>query len=185
MTRDDASNLVSSLFDTWYVSVVRYAGRLCENSDFAQDIVQEAFIELYRNLAKGTGIQFPKAWMLCVVRRIALREMRRYRLDSFYESLDMLDSTPVGWVDADVAGLEYDEISRMFSRLTPREQEVLLLRMEALKYREIGAQLGISANSVNTLLVRAIHKLQSTVAGADGHGKRQGREVGRHVAKPL
>lgn len=52
------------------------------------------------------------------------------------------------------------DIRRLLSVLTPREEEVLLLRLEALKYREIADQLGISVNSVNTLLARALRKLQ-------------------------
>jgi len=41
---------------------------------------------------------------------------------------------------------------------------VLLLRLEALKYREIAEQLGISMNSVNTLLARALRKLEDATA---------------------
>ena len=56
------------------------------------------------------------------------------------------------------------EIRSLLSVLSPREEEVLLLRLEALKYREIADQLGISINSVNTLLARALRKLQETVS---------------------
>jgi DNA-directed RNA polymerase specialized sigma24 family protein len=38
---------------------------------------------------------------------------------------------------------------------------VVLPRLQSLKYREIGAQLGIGAKSVCTLLTRAIRKLRS------------------------
>jgi RNA polymerase sigma factor (sigma-70 family) len=55
---------------------------------------------------------------------------------------------------------ESTDIRNLLSVLSPREEEVLLLRLEALKYREIADQLGISMNSVNTLLARALRKLQ-------------------------
>ena len=48
--------------------------------------------------------------------------------------------------------------------LSRREEEVLLLRLEAMKYREIADHLGISMNSVNTLLARALRKLQTAAA---------------------
>ena len=54
----------------------------------------------------------------------------------------------------------FADIRSLLSVLSPREEEVLLLRLEALKYREIAEQLGISMNSVNTLLARALRKLQ-------------------------
>jgi DNA-directed RNA polymerase specialized sigma24 family protein len=44
--------------------------------------------------------------------------------------------------------------------------EVLLLRAEALTYREIGNELGIAATSVGTLLARALKKLQTSTAVA-------------------
>jgi RNA polymerase sigma factor (sigma-70 family) len=48
--------------------------------------------------------------------------------------------------------------------LSRREEEVLLLRLEAMKYREIADQLGISMNSVNTILARALQKLRKVAA---------------------
>jgi RNA polymerase sigma factor (sigma-70 family) len=59
---------------------------------------------------------------------------------------------------------KFAEIRSLLSVLSPREEEVLLLRLEALKYREIADQLGISINSVNTLLARALRKLQAAVS---------------------
>jgi RNA polymerase sigma factor (sigma-70 family) len=56
--------------------------------------------------------------------------------------------------------LKLGDIRDLLSVLSPREEEVLLLRLEALKYREIADQLGISMNSVNALLARALRKLQ-------------------------
>ena len=56
------------------------------------------------------------------------------------------------------------EIRGLLSVLSPREEEVLLLRLEALKYREIADHLGISMNSVNTLLARALRKLQTAMS---------------------
>ncbi len=56
------------------------------------------------------------------------------------------------------------DVRDLLSVLSPREEEVLLLRLETLKYREIAEQLGISINSVNTLLARALRKLQEATS---------------------
>lgn len=56
------------------------------------------------------------------------------------------------------------DVRSLLAVLSPREEEVLLLRLEAMKYREIADQLGISMNSVNTLLARALRKLQQAIA---------------------
>ncbi len=49
------------------------------------------------------------------------------------------------------------------SLLSPREEEVLMLRLASLKYREIGEELGIATRAVSTLLARALAKLQAAV----------------------
>ena len=60
----------------------------------------------------------------------------------------------------------------------------MLLRMESLKYREIASELGISINSVATLLARALRKLTQTVI-LPSHSISAGEEVGRRVQKTL
>jgi len=60
----------------------------------------------------------------------------------------------------------YDPTVLPLTSLTPREQEVVLLRLSSLKYREIGARLNISAKTVSVLLTRAVRKLRQAVPGA-------------------
>jgi RNA polymerase sigma factor (sigma-70 family) len=62
--------------------------------------------------------------------------------------------------------IDCDRVRAHMDLLSVREQEVLLLRLESMKYREIAAALGISINSVNTLLARALTKLQTALAPA-------------------
>jgi len=77
-----------------------------------------------------------------------------------HEPLDDLEIAGEGPTDLSLLG----DIRSLLSLLSPREEEVLLLRLEAFKYREIAEQLGISMNSVNTLLARALRKLQQATA---------------------
>jgi len=149
----DATDLVTALFDRWYMSLVRYALRTTENYAVAEDLAQDTFMQLYQALRAGKSIEHPKAWTICVLRRTMNRQMRD---DVLLEPLDELEIA--GIAPAELSGIW--DIQKLLSLLSPREEEVLLLRLEALKYREIAEQLGISMNSVNTLLARALRKLQ-------------------------
>lgn len=161
MTEADASSLISSLFENWYPTLVRYAYRLTRNTALAQDAVQDSFMLLYRELATNKMIHNPRAWTLCVVRREVARQMRAYGLrEVSYEGTDLNNVARSPRADDPDLGLEYDAIEGALGHLSPREQEVFLLRMECLKCREIAAELGISINSVTTLLARALRKLQ-------------------------
>ena len=157
MNRQEASDLVTSLYESWYPALVRYACRLTGSSAFAQDAVQQVFMDLYSGLVDGQRIAHPKAWTISVLRRQIAANWAKLPET---EPLNLLEHENLAPVQPDV----YSEtVPKLLSCLTPREQEVLMLRMEAYKYREIAQCLGISQNSVNTLLSRAISKLQKVM----------------------
>jgi RNA polymerase sigma factor (sigma-70 family) len=153
----DATDLVATLFDRWYMSLVRYALRTTANYEIAEDLAQETFMQLYQALRAGKSIEHPKAWTICVLRRAMSRQMKDRTV---HEPLD--ESEIAGSAQNERPGLM--DIRSLLSVLSPREEEVLPLRLEALKYREIADQLGISMNSVNTLL--AAHYEAPTSYGA-------------------
>ena len=164
MTRDDATAVVNALFDSWYEAMVRYAARLTGSVDEAEEIVQEAFLALFDELVTGKTIVNPRAWTFCVVRRGAGRSVEHHLKREV--PLDEIDLQDTG---AALPGLYADgDLERMLAVLTRRETEVVMLRLESMKYREIGVTLGISSNSVNVLLARALRKLQAFVTPARG-----------------
>jgi len=129
MDRQQASDLVTSLYESWYSALVRYACRVTGSSAAAQDAVQQSFMALYRALVQGQQIAYPKAWTLCVLRR----EMAaNWEESADTEPLGDLNDCTLAQVDPERHG---EDIPKLLSYLTPREQEVLMLRMEAYKYR--------------------------------------------------
>jgi RNA polymerase sigma-70 factor (ECF subfamily) len=159
LNREEVNLLLDQLFDEWYPMLHRYAARLTGDAALGEDAVQEAFMALYREFARGRKIANPRAWLLCVTRREVHRQMRARLKAGQPETAEILEllSPP----QDPVAGLEADEIARSLSCLSVREEEVLLMRLEAMKYQEIAAELGITANTVGTLILRAIRKLQA------------------------
>jgi RNA polymerase sigma factor (sigma-70 family) len=106
-------------------------------------------MQLYQILRSGKEIEHPKAWTLCVLRRAVLRQMQER---SLFEQLDEIEIAPDWLTD----GTDASVLQNLLRLLSPREQEVVLLRLEAIKYREIADRLGISMTSVNTLLACAL-----------------------------
>ncbi len=163
MKPSEASALLSSYFDTWYSSLVRYAYVMTGSLQPSEDLVQDVFLRLYGELRSGKSIENPRAWMFCVLRHEIGREHSRRASEVVDEALAIEHSDLLSQADApfDIdKQLELDEVSNLMVLLTPREQEVLLLRMASLKYREIAERLDISSSAVNALLARAIKKLR-------------------------
>jgi RNA polymerase sigma-70 factor (ECF subfamily) len=153
----EATELVAALFDRCYTQLVRYAVRSVTEHDLAEDLVQDAFTQLYGALRSGKCILYPKAWAMCVLRRAIYRHVQE-RFD--HEQLEDYEHIPTSDHESTCLSL----IADYLSVLSRREEEVLLLRLEAMKYREIADQLGISMNSVNTILARALQKLKKIAA---------------------
>ena len=173
MDEIEATELVAALFDSCYTQLVRYAVRSVIDHDLAEDLVQDAFMQLYGALRSGTCIRYPKAWAMCVLRRAITRHVQK-RFD--HEQLE--DNEQIQNSDREPACLSL--IADYLCVLSRREEEVLLLRLEAMKYREIADQLGISINSVNTLLARALQKLKKVAAQ---HAMKE--SVSRHEKKTV
>jgi RNA polymerase sigma-70 factor (ECF subfamily) len=171
--RDSPKDVVSSLFGDWYAPLLRYACRATGRLETAEDLVQEAFTELYRALIGGKAVENPKAWTLCVVRRRIIdqqREQARHGgpILSLSEVGEVAEPRPTEAYPA----WEEDSISRLLAPLSAREEEVLLLRVKGLKYRQIASALEISTNSVKTLLARGIRKMQRAAGNTIQTGSR-------------
>jgi RNA polymerase sigma-70 factor, ECF subfamily len=154
----EASKLLTECFDSWYSTLVRYAHGVTGDLTVAEDLVQEVFLRFYRGLRQGTEIEKPRAWMFCVLRhdlskhlRAKGRETSISRSELEEVAVRQTDNSPLD----DSAG-----ISQLFDVLTTREQEVLVLRLASLKYREIASRLEISGSAVNAMLARAVKKLR-------------------------
>lgn len=164
MNAEQAAEYVDALYEAWYLPLLRHACRLVRQPSSAEELVQETFLDLYRALSDGKTIEFPKAWTMCVIRRKAIDlGSEPFGAERLYETLDSSECAG-DWISAVDNTIDCARLRAHMDLLTVREQEVLLLRLESMKYREIASSLGISINSVNTLLARALAKLQQALA---------------------
>lgn len=153
---DPIRALLEDLFATWYPLLVGHCRRLLGDHARAEDCAQQALCELHRLLIAGKSVDNPRAWSLVVARRIAFKDHQEARI------LTQIDLGHEMVVDhaAPVSGTREEEFPQMLAVLTPREEAVLMLRLESLKYREIAERLDITPSTVNTLLARALEKLE-------------------------
>ncbi len=162
MEQGEASKLVESLFESWQPYLANYAFDLTNSFESAEDLVQETFMALYRELRGGRHIEHPRAWMLAVVRNLASVSVRNQRRRGEVLTppgdLDLLPGQEARPNEPDVGA-----ITQYLTVLSKREAEALLLRVECHRYREIASKLGISHKTVASLLARALRKLKSQV----------------------
>ncbi len=178
MDQDHATTLVDELFESWYPHLVGYATRLTGQRPSAEEVVQDTFLDLYKALRAGQSVRHPKAWAMSVVRHKAFDRRREpFGIDQEHETLEGDAGSVFSWCDQLHTAIDCQRVHSHLGLLSVREEEVLMLRLQSMKYREIAESLGISINTVNTLLARAVEKIQNAMAD-DRDRKRTGRAAG-------
>jgi RNA polymerase sigma-70 factor (ECF subfamily) len=133
------------------------------NADVALDIMQEAFMRLWRQWQDGSDIVNPRAWLLRVARNLA----EDHAKSSFRRNGTQPPQTMNGVSGHDPMPLDHLERQETFGqlraemeRLAPPDREILTLRY-ALDYNaaEIADILEINSTAVHMRLSRARQRL--------------------------
>jgi RNA polymerase sigma-70 factor (ECF subfamily) len=144
--------------EVWALAYARWL-----NADIALDIMQEAFLRLWKQWNEGEAILNPRAWLLRVARNLA----EDYAKSAFRRNGTHPPQTMNGVRSHDPLPLELLEREETFTQLrgeleqlSQADREILTLRY-ALDYNanEIADLLGINATAVHMRLSRARQRL--------------------------
>ena len=128
----------------------------------AQEAAQEVFLRLYATLKKGEEIDSPRAWVFRVAHNYGLKVRERQASEEpFHPGLESRLSALGANPEGDL--LERERMLRFHHAvegLSEQQKRCLFLRMEGLRYPEIGSALGISASAVGEFLRRAMVRLK-------------------------
>lgn len=162
---------VKQYFEQLREPVFRYLITTFSVSSQAEEITQEAFLQLYRCLKDGQTIQNVRAWIFRVAHNLAINQIKSRQ---FIEPVD-----DAGWdelqhsladknLNPEQTLLQKEKLNRLrkaISRLTLVERECLNLRTKGFRYREISEILEIGTTTVADTLYRVIEKLAKETNG--------------------
>jgi RNA polymerase sigma-70 factor (ECF subfamily) len=127
------------------------------------DIIQESYTIL-AELEQVDTIRHPRAYLFQVARSVVTRHVRRARIVPIHvvDDLDRLDQ-PDDAASPEQYAIDRDELNhlaRAIAAMPLKTREAFILRrVEGLPQRAIAAQMGISENTVETHISRAIRFL--------------------------
>jgi RNA polymerase sigma-70 factor (ECF subfamily) len=137
--------------------------RFTSSDSEAQDLTQEVFLRVFRNLKSfraGEGSLL--IWLTRLTRNLLIDHYRRTKLDRATDSID--DQLPVleerslagSRTDGILAGREAGELLQAaLQKLSPELRETVILRdVEELEYKEIAEVLGVPEGTVKSRLNR-------------------------------
>jgi RNA polymerase sigma-70 factor (ECF subfamily) len=153
---------VAQLFEEARDDVFRYLLNLGLYPPQAQEATQEVFLRLYTVLKKGEQIENARGWIFRVAHNLGLKiRARESSQGPFDPDLESRLAGPA--MDPEQNLLEREQTVRFHQavqRLSEQQRRCLMLRLEGLRYPEIGSVLGISTSAVGEFLRRAISRLK-------------------------
>jgi RNA polymerase sigma-70 factor (ECF subfamily) len=153
------------LYHRYEGAVYRYAYRLLENADDADDVRQETFVRAYQALSRFRGDASFKTYLLTICNNLCrdrqrLRQRRPEREYGLSVPETALNQTAFSGAENPLLLLERaataETVRKAMNRLAPAHREILLLRhVEDLSMEEIATVLGCSRVSAPVRLFRA------------------------------
>jgi len=164
--------------------VLRIALNVLHKTEDARDVYQEAFLKIYKNLARFRFECSFYTWVYRIVTNVCLDHLRRRSCrpedqapavlansNGDVPSGDFFDRQQELGASSDperrMRGLEIGRrISSALDRLTPRERMVFEMKhYQGLKLRAIGEALGTTEETAKNSLFRATRKLRAELEG--------------------
>jgi RNA polymerase sigma-70 factor (ECF subfamily) len=162
-----------------YVSpIYKFSYRYVRNGPDAEDIVQETFVRIWKNLKKFDQSKSFKTWAFAIAKNASLDLLKKKRPMTFSqigEEDDAVDAVLAPYVavadasdDAFDQGLLKKDFDAVLAKLPDNYRDVMVLRYtDNLKFREIADRLGEPIDTVKSRHRRGLALLRSMMSDGD------------------
>ncbi|ART77843.1 RNA polymerase subunit sigma-24 [Sutcliffiella horikoshii] len=152
----------------YHVPIHQYTERLLKDSKKAEDVVQETFIRLLKQLKSKQIPTYPKAWLY----RVASNICKDYWRSAQYRSEDTAKEEMPVTVDQQASVIEiYErqetrkEMLASLKNLSESQQQIVTLRFyQDMKLKEIADILDLPLGTVKSNLFHALKKLKGVLS---------------------
>jgi len=147
-------------FTLHHRAVFRTARAVVRDSALAEDVTQEVFLRLYRNLDATPGEELLRAWLLRVTLNVARNTVRGSTRSMVRDHEYHRESTDFGSGFVEAPEEEYErqvaiqEARRALDKIKEPMRSCLLLKQQGLSYKEIATSLSLKETNVGSLVAR-------------------------------
>jgi RNA polymerase sigma factor (sigma-70 family) len=162
-------------FTLHHRAVFRTARAVVRDSALAEDVTQEVFLRLYRNLDSTPGEDLLRAWLLRVTLNVARNTVRGNTRSMVRDNEYHKESVETGFfVDAPEEDYErkvaIEEARRALDKIKEPMRSCLLLKQQGLSYKEIATTLSIKETNVGSLVARGRKEFARVYGKIGGRG---------------
>ena len=156
-------NAAEELIKRYYTSILRYCRWHCSNLEKAEDLTQETFLKLFKNLSGYKGKKKFKAYLYTIANHLCIDESRKVE---FYP---LEDEENIVHEYNDIVRLEdRAEISYFLNFLSSEQREAVILRFgEQLSFGEIAKVMGCNMRTAQSRVRNALKIMRKEVKKMD------------------
>ena len=134
------------LITRYYASILRYCRWHCSSVEKAEDLTQETFYKLFKNISGYKGKRKFKAYLYTIANRLCIDESRKKPLYSIEDEEIIIDECD------DILRMEDKaEVNYLLSTLSPEQREAIILRFgEQLEFHEIAKVMGCNMRTAQS-----------------------------------
>lgn len=152
-----------TLYERYCKAMYTVAYRITSNFEDAGEVLQDAFLQVFRHIGDFEQRSTLGAWIKTIVVRSAISHLRRRKL-AFVELSPKHEDQQVDWGST---GLEIDYLERAIQALPEGARAVFVLaEIEGFAHREIASMLEISEGTSKSQLHYAKAKLRESLTAA-------------------
>lgn len=152
------------LFELYYDRLVAYIVTYNHDKMSAEDIVQQSFVNLWKDKDKLDEIRSPKNYLYAIAYNRYIDSVRKEKrkikmFDAVYERAlrDRIEE------DREILDKRIEKMNSIINSLPPRCQEVLKMnKVQGLRYKDIAEALGISVKTVENQMGIAFKKIRKS-----------------------
>ena len=142
----------------------RIAWRFLRDDEGAEDVAQEAFVKVYKNIGRFEERSSLYTWIYRITVNLALNRLKRDRFRQMIPLGDMVRSDPSPRADparAAVSSEIAERIDEAIRSLPEKQRAVFTLKFhEGLSHKEIAAVVGCSEGTSKANYFHAVRKLR-------------------------
>ncbi|HMU34748.1 MAG TPA: sigma-70 family RNA polymerase sigma factor [Pyrinomonadaceae bacterium] len=149
-------------------TVFRAARSVVADPGIAEDVTQETFIRLYKNLDSLDNDEMLKPWLIRVAINLARNAVRgtmraNTREDNYVKEYGPQERSSVEMDFEENAGV--NDIYRALAHVKEPLRSCLVLKQQGLSYKEIATSLDLNVASIGTFVARARQEFSKYYSG--------------------
>lgn len=161
-------------FTLHHRAVFRTARALVRDAGLAEDVTQEVFLRLYKNMDSTPKDELLRAWLLRVTMNVARNTLRGQSRatarEDEYAKQAAVDGAFTAEPELDFERrAQIEEARRALEKIKEPMRSCLLLKQQGLSYREIAETLQINEANVGSLIARGRKEFVRVYGKIGGH----------------